>query len=285
MDGFSKPSVAVTGATGYIGGEVARHLAAAGLPQLLLARTPSRAPKLPGAKAVECSYGDREASHAALSGITTLFMVSASESAERLEQHRTFIDSAARARVRHVVYTSFVGARPDATFTLARDHYFTEEHIIKSGMTYTFLRDNFYIDFLSGLAGDDGVIRGPAGDGRVAAVARKDVALVGATVMKAPEKHTNRTYELTGAEALSLAEIAGILSEHTGRAVRYHDETIAEAYRSRQRWNAPSWQLDAWVSTYAAIAAGELATVTTDVATITGHPPTSFVKYLESVEP
>lgn len=279
------PSLAVTGATGYIGGEVARHLADAGLRQILLTRSPSRAPVLARAQITTASYQDQDAASAALDGVTTLFMVSASESADRLEQHRTFIDSAARAGVAHVVYTSFVGAAPDATFTLARDHYLTEEHIKQSGMTYTFLRDNFYIDFLSGLVGDDGVIRGPAGNGRVAGVTRKDVSLVGATVMKAAGEHTNCTYELTGPEALSFTEIARILTRETDRVVSYHAETLDEAYRSRQRWNAPRWQLDAWVSTYTAIAAGDLASVTTDVAAVTGRRPTSFVEYLESSRP
>ena len=94
-------------------------------------------------------------------------MVSAAESADRLDQHRTFIDAAAEAGVRHIVYTSFLGAAPDATFTLARDHWVTEEHIRASGLAFTFLRDSFYLDFLPALAGEDGVIRGPAGDGLV----------------------------------------------------------------------------------------------------------------------
>ena len=99
-------------------------------------------------------------------------MVSASESADRVAQHVAFIDAAARAGVGHVVYISFFGAAPDATFTLARDHYATEEHLRASGMDFTFLRDNLYADFLPALVGDDGVIRGPAGRGRVAAVAQ-----------------------------------------------------------------------------------------------------------------
>jgi uncharacterized protein YbjT (DUF2867 family) len=109
-------------------------------------------------------YGDRDAAAAALHGVDVLFMVSASESADRREQHRTFVDAAAAAGVRHVVYTSFLGAAPDATFTLARDHWATEEHLRASGMAFTFLRDSLYLDFLPALAGPDGVIRGPAGD-------------------------------------------------------------------------------------------------------------------------
>ena len=83
---------------------------------------------------------------------------------------------AVAAGVAHLVYTSFYGAAPDATFTLARDHWATEEHIRASGLAFTFLRDNLYADFLPLMADEHGVIRGPAGDGRVAAVAIDDVA-------------------------------------------------------------------------------------------------------------
>ena len=149
--------IAVTGATGHIGGLVARSLADAGVPQRLIARSVNRLPQLPGADSAETTYGDQKRALAALAGIDTLFMVSAAESADRLDQHRTFIDAAAEAGVRHIVYTSFLGAAPDATFTLARDHWVTEEHIRASGLAFTFLRDSFYLDFLPALAGEDGV--------------------------------------------------------------------------------------------------------------------------------
>jgi uncharacterized protein YbjT (DUF2867 family) len=96
----------------------------------------------------EHSYGDKFASKRALEGVETLFMVSAAESPDRLEQHRTFIDAASEAGVGHIVYTSFLAASADATFTLARDHYATEQHIVAAGIDHTFLRDSFYIDFM-----------------------------------------------------------------------------------------------------------------------------------------
>lgn len=120
------PALAVTGATGVLGGLVARDLADRGIAQRLLVRTPAKAPTLPGSTVHKFSYSDQEAATTALQGADTLFMVSAHESAERLDQHRTFIDAAATAGVRHLVYTSFAAAAPDATFTLARYHYVTE---------------------------------------------------------------------------------------------------------------------------------------------------------------
>ncbi|MCW2655561.1 MAG: NAD(P)-dependent oxidoreductase [Mycobacterium sp.] len=279
------PPLAVTGATGAIGGQVARILADAGMAQRLLVRNLANAPHLPRSTAASCSYGDHAAASEALSGVDLLFMVSASESADRLDQHRTFIDAAASAGVGHIIYTSFMGAAPDAVFTLARDHYFTEEYIKASGMGFTFLRDNFYIDFLTGLPGEDGVIRGPAGDGRVAAVARADVARVVAAVLQDPGRHRGITYDLTGPEALDFFTIADILGAHTGMSISYHNETIAEAYESRKKWDAPGWQYDAWVSTYTAIATGTLAAITGHVETITGQHPMTLAQYLSHQTP
>lgn len=276
------PAVAVTGATGFIGGAVARQLADSGIGQRLLVRDPHRAPKLSGAVALRCSYGDRETAVEALDGVETLLMVSASESADRLEQHRTFVDAAAAAGVRHVVYTSFVGAAAAATFTLARDHSATEQALHTSGMAYTFLRDNLYLDFAEMLVGEDGVIAGPAADGRAGMVARADVARTAVAVLQDPDRHAGATYTLTGPETLTLAEVAAALSRARGREFRFRNETIEEAYASREKYGAPRWQVDAWVSTYTAIAAGALDVVTDDVQQITGQAPLSLTEFLAS---
>jgi uncharacterized protein YbjT (DUF2867 family) len=181
----SSPLVAVTGATGAVGGIVALHLSERGVPLRLVVRDAARAPRLDGAEAevAVATYGDRAASVEALRGVDTLFMVSAAEAPDRVDQHRSFVDAAVEAGVRHVVYTSFAGASADSVFTLGRDHFATEQHIRESGLAFTFLRDNFYLDFIPLFADERGIIRGPAGDGRVAAVARADVAAVAAVVL------------------------------------------------------------------------------------------------------
>ena len=275
-----RPPIAVTGATGHLGGRVARRLAEAGRAQLLLVRDPSRAPDLPGATAAKAGFADRDAVRQALDGIPTVLMVSASESTDRVDQHRAFIDAAADAGVAHLVYVSFAGAAPNATFTLARDHWATERHVQGTGMAFTFLRDNLYADFLPAMVGDDDVLRGPAGDGRAAVVAQDDIADAATAVLTDPNAHAGRTYELTGPQALTFHEMAAVLSEATGRKIGYHPETLEEAYRSRAEYGAPDWQLDAWVSTYTAVANGELAEVTDAVPTLTGHPATSLAEVL-----
>jgi uncharacterized protein YbjT (DUF2867 family) len=272
--------IAVSAATGRLGGRIARRLAAAGIPQRLVVRDPARAPQLPGATVARAHYGDGAAMRHALEGVDTVLMVSASESPDRVDRHRTFVDAAVAAGVWHLVYTSFVGAAPDAVFTLARDHWATEEYVRASGLQFTFLRDCLYADFLPFMISADGVIRGPARDGRVAVVAQDDVADVAVAVLRSPPAHVRCTYELTGPEALNFAEIAAVITAVTGRPVSYYDEALDEAYASRAGYGAPDWQLEAWVSTYTSVAAGEMATVSPAVELVTGHPATSLAQVL-----
>jgi uncharacterized protein YbjT (DUF2867 family) len=271
------PTLAVTGSTGVVGGIVARELSDAGMPQRLLVRDPARAPQLDRSVVARNSYGEPTD---ALDGVEVLFMVSAAESETRREEHLAFVDAAAAAGVRHIVYTSFQGAAADSVFTLGRDHFATEEHIRSSGMTYTFLRDSFYLDFMPAMVGDDGIMRGPAGDGRVAIVARADVARTVSRVLENPEGHANQTYTLTGPEALTLTEVAAVITDVTGTATSFFNESLDEAYASRASYNAPDWQVDAWVSTYTAIAAGEVASVSDDVERVTGRVPMTLAQFL-----
>lgn len=274
-------TIAVTGATGLLGGQVARLVA--DLHPRLVVRDPSRAPDIEGATVAQSTYEDHDASVAALDGVDVLFMVSGSESRTRRDEHRTFIRAAADAGVGHVVYTSFAGAAPDAAFTLGRDHFDAEQTIRGTGMVHTFLRDNFYLDVLRWFADEQGVIRGPAGEGRVAAVARADVADVAAAVLRDPTAHAGATYDLTGPEALTLAEAAARIAAATGRPVRFEDETVEQAYASRRAaYGAEDWQLDAWVSTYTAIRDGEVAAVSDDVRRVTGQVPRSLEDVLRT---
>lgn len=267
-------TIAVTGATGTVGGLVARHLAEAGAEARLLVRDPSRAPDL-GLPVHRAPYADTDDVRRALTGVDALFLVSAHESPRRMDEHRSVVTAAAEAGVTHVVYTSFTGASDHCTFTLGRDHAATEQLVRDAGLSPVFLRDSFYAEILAVFADDTGVLRGPAGSGRVAAVSQHDVAAVAAAVLSDLDAHAGRTYDLTGPNALTFDEVAEILTRVTGRPHRFQDETVEEARASRAHLGAEDWQMDAWISTYTAIAAGELATVSGDVEAVLGRPATS----------
>ncbi|MGH3329418.1 MAG: NAD(P)H-binding protein [Streptomycetales bacterium] len=279
---MSEDIVAVTGATGAVGGRVARQLAAAGAGQRLVVRDQGRAPQLRGARpAVGPGYRDGAAMRRAFDGATTVFLVSGRESADRVHEHATAVDAAVAAGVEGIVYLSFLGAAPDCTFTFGRDHWHTEQHIRASGLRFTFLRDSFYLALLPAMAGPDGIIRGPAGQGRVATVAQDDVAGVAAAVLLG-DGHDGATYDVTGPAAVSLYEAADELSRAAGRPITYHPESVDEAYASRAGFGVPEFELAGWVSSYQAIAAGELSAVSDAVARLTGHRPQTLREYLRA---
>src|SRR4029077_16294547 len=110
-------------------GLVARELATDGMPLRLVVRDAGRAPDLARAEVRTADYASGDAVRLALDGAGTVLMVSGAEAPNRLDEHRTVGDAAAGGGLSHLVYTSFLAAAPRATFTLARDHWATEEHI------------------------------------------------------------------------------------------------------------------------------------------------------------
>jgi NAD(P)H dehydrogenase (quinone) len=279
--------IGVTGATGALGGRVAGQLAATGkVPLRLVVRDAARAPKLAGAEVVENpgGYSDGERLRTALTGVDTLYLVSAAEAENRLDQHFTAVDAAVAAGVRRIVYTSFVGARPDAAFTLVRQHAATEDRIAATGVRHTFLRHNMYADFVPFFATpEDGraVIAAPAGEGRTGFVSRDDLADVATAVLLRDEDElAGRALDVTGPEAITLAEAAEILTEITGRPTAYRDQTVEEAWATRRPSGHPDWEVEGWVTSYLAIAAGELSSVTDVVPRLTDHPALSVAEHL-----
>jgi NAD(P)H dehydrogenase (quinone) len=96
------------------------------------------------------------------------------------------------------------------------------------------------------------------------------------------DEHEGRAYELTGDRALTMTEAAEIIGRHAGREVIFVNETLEEARESRRPSGAPDWEIEGWVTTYAAIAAGELDVVTDNVARLTGREPMSLDAMLEA---
>ncbi|NLR04844.1 SDR family oxidoreductase [Streptococcus mutans] len=276
--------IGITGVTGKLGSKVAQLISEQGISARHLARNPRRAALYDNAELVQAAFENSLEAVEALKGIDVLLMVSASESPNRLQQHFAFLDAAHEAGVKHIVYTSFYNAATEATFTLARDHAKTEKYIKERGFTYTFLRDNFYLDFFLDLCLNNGEIRGPAGNGKVSAVARQDVSEVATTILVKPDKWKNQLLNMTGPADLSMADIVHFVSEQKGKIIPYIDESIEEAYASRKAWPAQDWEYDAWVSTYIAIKEGKQAGVSSDIERVLGRPATSLEQLVKTIK-
>ncbi len=304
--------LAITGATGEVGGRIAVRLAGRGRTQRLIVRDPARAPHLPGAEVVQASsYGDAAAMRRALNGVDTLFLVSARDrfgvahiSAknhtapppyDRLQQQLTAVDAAAAAGVKHIIYLSVMNAAPDATFILAHDHYHTEEHIRASGMPFTILRASLYTDNVPQCVSADDIIRAPAGEGRAAWVTRDDIAAAAVAVLTGMG-HEGLTYDVTGPEALTMAETAERLSVALNRTILYQPQTPEEARKTRstsrlEKFEAErrmltghgldDYEVDVFVTHFLQIAMGDLSKVSEAVPKLTGHAAQSLAEYLE----
>jgi uncharacterized protein YbjT (DUF2867 family) len=247
----------------------------------------------------------------ALTGISKLFLVSARDrfgvahiSAknnvppppyDRLQQHQAAIDAAVEAGVQHIIYLSIVNAAPDATFILAHDHFHTEEYIRTKGVPYTFLRAGLYTDNVPQCVSAGDVIRAPAGEGRSAWVTRDDIANVAVSVLTGAG-HEGRVYDVTGPEALTMAETAERLSAAVGRKIIYRVQTAQEARTSRstsrlENYEAErkmltghgldEYEVEVFVTHFLQIAAGELAKVSNTVPDLTGRPAQSLAQYLQ----
>jgi NAD(P)H dehydrogenase (quinone) len=270
-------TIAVTGSTGDLGGRVARELASRGVQQRLIVRDPARAPHLPGADVAAAAYEDSDAMARALEGTNTLFLVSGHEDPDRISLHRKAIEGARLAGVERIVYTSFMGAAPNATFPYARDHGATEQAVRDAGISLTSMRNALYADVAPLFVGDDGVIRAPAGHGRVAWVARADVARLGAVLLTEPG-HEGQIYVVSGPHAIDLHETARILTRATRRAITYHAETLDEARASRA--GHPEWLVNGWIGSYLMLDTGEGSVTSHTIEHLTGRRPMTLSELL-----
>jgi len=270
--------IAVTGCTGTVGRLVTHLLAQRGVQQRLIARDPTRAPDVPNSEVVRADYADHRAMVAALSGVDTVFFVSAHEDPARAQQHETVVMAMAEAGVRRVVYTSFLAAAPWASFTFAREHCATEHAMRDAGLSVTALRNTMYADLVPYLVGDDDVLRGPGGDGRVAWVAREDIARLAVEAL-CDDTHADTVYDVTGPRSQTLHETAEVLAEMTGRTISYHPETEQEARAWRQH-QASDYFIHGWIGSYLGIATGELAVVSHTIEHVTGTRPKTLRELL-----
>lgn len=265
--------ILVTGASGHVGGRVAQLLADCGTPVRRLVRDPDKVSELAGSEVAIGDYGDAGALAAAMEGVERVFLASASGAPmKRAALHGNVMNAAASAGVKRLAYLSFQGASATSPFPYSADHLLSEAHLKQSGLAWTILRDSFYQELIPTLADAEGLIRDPGGLGKVAWVAREDVAQAIVAVLL-DEAHAGRTYDLTGPEALSLEEAAHRLAPLNGDFPRYQRETLTEGRAWRAATGAADWEVDVWLGSYLAMGTGELASVSDAVRMITGREP------------
>jgi uncharacterized protein YbjT (DUF2867 family) len=274
--------ILVTGATGNVGLELIKKLFDRSLPVRAFVRDRSRARAiaLPGIELVEGDFARPETVARALDGVDQLFLLMPS-SAEVEQRQRIFVDAARKARVKLIVKLSQFGADAAAHGRFRRYHAGVEHHIRKSHIPYTFLRPNLFmqslLNFRSSIA-SQGLFYAPAGNARVSIIDVRDIASVAAAALVRSE-HENQTYELTGPEALTHAEMAGEFSEAFGKTVKYVDVPPETMLQTLLDLHIPRWQAEGVVEDYDHYRRGEAAAITSAVRDVTQQPATRFSQF------
>jgi NAD(P)H dehydrogenase (quinone) len=220
-------TIIVSGASGGLAGEAIQALLRRGvkLEQLVLvSRTPEKlsAYATSGAQVRPGDFSKPETLDAAFKGGAQLLLISTNSADDRVAQHTAAISAARRAGVRRIVYTSFINATAENPAAIARDHRLTEEALSKSGVMYTILRNQLYMDGLIAEAAQavkTGDLYTNGGRGKWAPVARRDCADAAAMVLTT-SGHERKIYDITGPDLLNRQDLAKLVTDVTGKRVR-----------------------------------------------------------------
>jgi uncharacterized protein YbjT (DUF2867 family) len=265
---------------GKVGAEAARLLAQREEPVRILVRDPEKATAL-GRAGVDVAVGDLGVPatiDAAMRGVSAVVLVSPAIPAQELN----VVASAARAGVRHVVkITSKASA--DSPIARRRDQAEIESGLIASGLGWTLLRNNAYMQNLLMLAptiATTSSFGSSAGDGRVAMVDTRDVAAVAAQIVASPTIHRGKTYWLTGPESLSYAAAAKVLSEVLGRTITFYPLTFDEQKQAMVDAGVPDHIAEMNAQAVTLFAQGDSDWITDDVPSILARPARTFEQFV-----
>jgi uncharacterized protein YbjT (DUF2867 family) len=267
--------VLVSGATGNIGGAVARALVAAGHPVKALVRPgtdPSRVPD--GADPAEADLGDADSVAAHLDGVNAVFLLSGYEG---LHGALARMRDAGVARV--VLLSGSGAALGDTTNAVAAYQIESQEAVRDSGLAWTFLQPNSFmtnaLDWVPQLRAGD-VIRAPFGDVAVAVIDPNDIGAVAAVTLTS-DGHAGNAYRLSGPESLTPGDRVAILGQVLGRDLTFQGLTNDEA-RAEMSESMPKPYVDAFMSFFAEGKLDESQVLPT-VEQVTGRPPRTFEQW------
>jgi len=286
-------NILVTGATGTFGKYAAEFLLKKNTDDKIaaLVRNPDKALEL-REKGVEIrigNYNDISSLEKAFEGIDKVLFISSSEIADRVKQHENIVNALKRAKINHVVYTSF--QRKNETDTspisfVSKSHLLTEKWLKESGLNYTIMQNTVYMDMLPLFMGqkviETGNIIYPAGEGKSAFATRKDMAEAAANILTS-ENHGNKVYKIFNVETFTLKEAADILSSITGKKIIYVSPSQEDYRKALKDAGLPQDAIDGAAGFGEAIKQGEFEETSKDLENLLGRMPTSINEFLTSV--
>ena len=280
--------ILITGATGTVGSEVLKRLSAQDVAVRAVTRDPQKAEAnlLPRVQFVHGDFEDPESMKRACAGVDRAFLLTSST--ERAEQQQSgFTHVAQQSGVRHIVKLSQLHADANTPERFLRYHGVVEEAILSSGLTFTFLRPNLYMQGLLNFRRSiqqQSTFFAAAGDARISAVDVRDLADVAVAALTSA-RHDNKAYSLTGPEALTFADMAQRLSKAVGRTITFVDIPPEAMRAALAELGFPAWQADGLLEEFAMYRRGAAGGVEPGAREALGRLPRSFAEFARDYAP
>lgn len=280
--------ILITGGTGNVGKELVKLLARPEEPIRVMVRGGAGAKSIayPGVEIVEGDFAQPATLDAALRGIDRAFLLTPPVE-NQVDLESGFLAAARRSRLRRIVKQSALGADADSPARLLRGHAESERRIVESGILYTFLRSNQFMQNFVNYRETiihRGEFYAPMGDGHISLVDSRDVAAVAAETLE-EHGHDNKVYEVTGPESLTYAEAAGRLSAALGKPVTYVDVPPEKAREAMLQSGMSGWLTDALLELFALWKAGAAAEMALTVQEVAKKDPIAFADFAHDYAP
>ncbi|RFS20104.1 SDR family NAD(P)-dependent oxidoreductase [Chitinophaga silvatica] len=281
---MTQTKILLSGATGNVGTQLVKRLAAMNIPFRALVRNAENIDllkSLPQAEVIIGDMADESTLLPALKGIEKAFLLTnSSEHAEKLQLN--FVNAAKQAGVKHLIKLSQFAADENSPVRFLRYHARVENRIKDSGLNYTFLRPNLYMQGLlafSDYIKNDGKFYAAVGTAAISAVDVRDIAAVACKVLT-EDGHENKIYNITGKEAITHYQMADALAKVLGREISFIDVSPEQMEGALRAAGFPEWQVGGLLEDYAHYARGEAATIYNTVNDVTNNTPASFEKFV-----
>jgi len=279
-------TILITGATGTVGSEVVKQLSAKGENIIVKAAarsaTDNTFENLNRVQVVQLDYDKPDSLAVALKGVDKLFLLTPFQS-NMVDLTSNLVSEAKKAEVKYIAKQSVMGADAEPGITPGRLHRQAEKIIDESGIPFTFLRPNFFmqnfVNYYSNLIRSQGAFYTPAGDAKVSFVDVRDIAAVAVKSLINDNQQKGSAYNITGGEALSYGQAAEILSKAVGKKINYVNVTDQDARKGMKDMSMDEWTIKSMIELFEITRAGYVSEISPIVEQVTGNKPITFSQF------